>query len=193
MRGVGGGIGIRRAFDNDSVAQEQDPVSPRGVARVVGDDERRGARVAASPDDPQDLVPGLGVQCPRGLVGQDQPPPTDQGPGDRDALLLPSGQVVGEAPVDPARPTSASAASASRRATYAAALGVGVWSQQSRVKQSRRYPDLRHRSSLRTPTKRMDIQNACAGTPRLPCRLTVVPPCRSRARMEDSKWAEPSP
>ncbi len=44
----------------------------------------------------EDDLPGLGVQVPGGLVGQDEGRVVDQGPGDGHALYLAPGQLIGE-------------------------------------------------------------------------------------------------
>ena len=48
-----------------------------------------------SAEDPVDLVAGLGVELAGRLVGQDEERLLDQGPGDRHALLLAAGELVG--------------------------------------------------------------------------------------------------
>ena len=88
---VGAGL-----VDDDAVAQEDDAVGPGGVPRLVGDEHAGRAGVAAGPQQPQDLLAGVGVEGAGRLVGEDQPAVADDGAGDRDPLLLAAGHLVGE-------------------------------------------------------------------------------------------------
>ena len=66
-------------------------------ALVVGDHDHRGLVVPVeTPEDLHDLVPHLGVEVARGLVGQEELGAPDDRPGDRDPLLLPAGELRGE-------------------------------------------------------------------------------------------------
>ena len=119
-RGAGRPRGLRegRALDDRAVAQEQDPVGPRGVPRVVGDDERRGARVAASPDRScRTSSPDLVSSAPVGSSARISRRPPTSARAIATRCCCPPDRSSGNRPAAPARPTSASAASASRRAT----------------------------------------------------------------------------
>jgi hypothetical protein len=82
--------------DDDAVAQEDHPVGPGGVPRLVGDQHPGRARLAARPQHAQHLLARGGVQGAGGLVGEQQPARADQRPGDRHALLLSARHLVGE-------------------------------------------------------------------------------------------------
>ena len=91
-------------------------------------------------EQPQDVLAGLGVERAGRLVGQDQPALADEGPGDRDPLLLAAGHLVGEpvgerrrcrprrAPRErPCGAPRAPAPSSSRgSATFSAAVSAGI-------------------------------------------------------------------
>ena len=64
----------------------------RGVVGVVGDQDQPAAPLGGRLQRVDDQVAGLGVQRAGRLVGQQHPRVADQGPGDRDPLLLATGQ-----------------------------------------------------------------------------------------------------
>ena len=132
---VGAGL-----VDDDAVAQEDDPVGPGGVPRLVGDEHAGRAGVAAGAQQPQDVLAGLGVQRAGRLVGQHQPALADQRPGDRHPLLLAAGHLVGEAVGEVGEPDLARArrapaggrcarrspSSSSGSATFSTAVSAGI-------------------------------------------------------------------
>src|SRR6476620_9285198 len=96
--------GARRVVPRLHVADEHPPVEPddalaHGVDRdgVVGghDDRRAGAVDAVEQLD--DAEAGVGVEVACGLVGEQDRRPVDEGPGDRDTLLLTTGELVRQA------------------------------------------------------------------------------------------------
>ena len=80
-----------------SVAQEYDAVRPGGVSSIVGDQDATGAGVDAAAQHPQHCLARRAVERAGRLVGQNQTRPVDHGARDRDALLLPAGEVIGVA------------------------------------------------------------------------------------------------
>ena len=91
------GAGQRRGVvDEPAVAEEDDPVGPRGQLGVVGDHDAGDAAPAGSQHEPHDALAVDGVEGPGGLVRQQQPPVADHRPGDRHSLALTAGQLVGK-------------------------------------------------------------------------------------------------
>jgi hypothetical protein len=64
----------------------------------VRDDHRRDPLPAGGPDNLHHHLPVGGVEGTRRLVGQEQPPPPDQRPGDRDPLPLAARQLLRKMP-----------------------------------------------------------------------------------------------
>jgi hypothetical protein len=95
-----GRAGVPLVPDDLPVVQGDDPLAPVGHGRVVGDDHDRPALGDQLVEQGQDLLPGLAVQRPGRLVGQQDQRVVDQPAGDADALLLPAGQLH-RAVVDP--------------------------------------------------------------------------------------------
>ena len=98
-----------------------------GDDRVVGGDQQRGVVLSAQlKQEVEDLGAGVGVQVAGRLIGQQQDGVVDQGVGDRDALLLPAGELVGVSrPVRPtwsiswrARGLGSSSSTVTRRGAY---------------------------------------------------------------------------
>jgi hypothetical protein len=61
---------------------------------VGGDQRGQPLRPHDGAQQPHDLLSGLGVELAGGLVGEQQPGPGGQRPGDRDPLLLAAGQFA---------------------------------------------------------------------------------------------------
>ncbi len=84
------------------VEQVEDPVGDRRGARVVGDHhDRLAVGCAHVAQQREDLGARLRVEVAGRLVGEDDGRPRDQRAGDRDALLLATGELggpVAEAP-----------------------------------------------------------------------------------------------
>ena len=72
---------------------------------VVGGNHERQMALRLEPKEeiPDDLA-RLRIQVAGGLVGEDQPWPADERAGDRDTLLLTSGQLPGPVPLPVAEP-----------------------------------------------------------------------------------------
>jgi hypothetical protein len=72
-------------------------ISARTIQRLVVGHQHERALVLAVEREQEldDLRPGGGVEVAGGLVGQDEPRPQRQGPGDRHALLLAAGELGG--------------------------------------------------------------------------------------------------
>src|SRR5581483_10501868 len=88
-RRYGALVGAAEVLDDLAVVQEQDPVGDRGRARVVRHHHGRLAvLVHRLAQQPEDLAARRGVEVPRRLVREDDRGPRDQGPRDRDTLLL---------------------------------------------------------------------------------------------------------
>jgi hypothetical protein len=88
------------AFPQDgAVGQVQDRVGGVHKGGVVGGEQRGHA---LGPDDgaeqAHDLLAGLGVQLPGGLVGQQQPGARRESTGDGHALLLAAGELARPVP-----------------------------------------------------------------------------------------------
>jgi hypothetical protein len=67
-----------------------------GDRAVVGDEDQGEPALAPQPvEQGDDLVPGVLVEVPGRLVGEQHPRLLDQGAGDRDALLLAAGEFGG--------------------------------------------------------------------------------------------------
>ena len=67
-----------------------------GDVRIVGDRDEGGAGVlGGGVEHRHDLAAGLHVEGAGRLVGEDQARTADEGSGDRDALLLAAGELVG--------------------------------------------------------------------------------------------------
>src|SRR5688572_24644962 len=78
-----------------SVAQADDAVGVGGDVLLVGDDDHGLSLAVDGLEGGEDLVAGLGVEVPGGLVGEDDRRPVDQGAGDGDTLALAARQLVG--------------------------------------------------------------------------------------------------
>ena len=79
-----------------AVADDEDPIGVGGGLGVVGhEDDRLAALDARPPERVEDLGPGRVVEVAGRLVGEEQGRPGDEGPRDRDALLLAGRQLVG--------------------------------------------------------------------------------------------------
>ena len=90
---VGAGL-----VDHDAVAQEDHPVGPRRVPGLVGDQHAGRARVAARRAAARSTSsPVSESSAPVGSSASIEPAVADQRPRDRHPLLLPAGQLVGEA------------------------------------------------------------------------------------------------
>ena len=77
------------------VEQLDDPVGDLEHHRVVGRDDRRDALGPDDvPDEQHDPLPGLRVELAGRLVGEQQPRPVRERPGDRDPLLLAARELV---------------------------------------------------------------------------------------------------
>src|SRR6202034_375152 len=87
-----------RITDDHPVTDLDARVGGGGHTGVVGDDHDRGAALMQPAQQVQDRPAGRGVQVAGRLVGHDQGGPPDQCPGDRGALLLTAGQLVGPVP-----------------------------------------------------------------------------------------------
>jgi len=66
----------------------EDPVGVEGHLPVVGDQNQGVPLPVDLLEERHDLHPGAGVQVARGLVGQQDGRPVDQGPGDGHPLAL---------------------------------------------------------------------------------------------------------
>ncbi len=81
-------------LDDEAVGEEEDAVGHGGCARLVRDHQGRLAvavdRVA---QQGQDLLARVRVEVARRLVGEQHRRPVDERPRDRDALLLPAGEL----------------------------------------------------------------------------------------------------
>src|ERR1019366_3967694 len=101
----------------DAALPEQEGVRERGhdLLRVVGDEDER--RAAPSPGEalhePEELLPGNGIEPRAGLVEDEEPRPRDQRAGDEDPLPLALGEMGplalgqrrgADEPEQPARP-----------------------------------------------------------------------------------------
>ena len=99
---LGGGLAFSQVCcvgDDLAVAHHDEPVRERGDARVVRHHDDRALPLGGHLlEQAGDLVGGLAVEVAGGLVGQDELGLGHERAGDRDALLLPAGQLVGPAP-----------------------------------------------------------------------------------------------
>ncbi len=86
----------RSALDDPAVAHDRDLVGHgQGLRLVVGDQDGGGAVGAQGmPHVLAQSGPQCGVECVEGLVEEDDRRPGRERPGNRDALLLPAGEVV---------------------------------------------------------------------------------------------------
>ena len=76
--------------------QMQGATRELGRLRIVGHDDNRLAVLAVQElQQAEDLVRGLAVEVARGLVAHEQLGVRNQRPRDRDALLLPAGELRG--------------------------------------------------------------------------------------------------
>ncbi len=93
------------------------PVGVLARARIVGDEEDRGAALAGEAEHQlDDMRAGFLVEVAGGLVGEQQLGLADHGAGEADALLFAAGERAGQMGRGAcARPTSASAAAARGR------------------------------------------------------------------------------
>ena len=87
---------MARGVHDDAVAQEDRPVGPRGEPRLVGDEQPARARVDPRPQHPHDVLAVAESSAPVGSSASTRRRGPDQRTGDRDALLLTAGQLVGE-------------------------------------------------------------------------------------------------
>src|SRR5580704_10476583 len=85
----------RRVTEDPPVADLDPPLHGRGDVRVVRDDHDGGAVLVQFAQQFQDGCAGGSVQVAGRLVGHHQGGPPGQRPGDRGALLLAAGQLVG--------------------------------------------------------------------------------------------------
>ena len=82
-------------LDRAAVDHPDDPASPSRDFGVMGDQDDRRAAAVQVVEQPQHALAGSGVEASGRLVGEDQARAVGQGPGDRDLLLLASGQPAG--------------------------------------------------------------------------------------------------
>src|SRR5712691_99986 len=88
---------LRTSVHLPAVEETDDALRLLSLARIVGHHDDRAALAAVEIlQDRHDLVPHLAVEVPRGLVREEDPRSSDDGPGDRDALLLASRELRGE-------------------------------------------------------------------------------------------------
>ena len=81
---------------NPAVLDHLDPIGVGSRLGIVGDeDDRLAALVARAPEGLEDLAARREVEVAGRLVGQHDRRSIDQGPGDRDPLLLAGRQLVG--------------------------------------------------------------------------------------------------
>ena len=80
------------------VPQEHDPVRQRRQLRVVRDNHRCDPLPAGGPDSAHHHLPVSGIEGTRWLIRQEQPPPPDKRPGDRNPLPLAAGQLLRKMP-----------------------------------------------------------------------------------------------
>ena len=96
-----------------------DAVRALGDVLLVSDDHDRSALRCQLVEDREDLVGRLAVEVSGRLVGEDERRVGDQGAGDRDALLLPTRQLLRPVIRAVVRPTISRASSARRlRSAY---------------------------------------------------------------------------
>ena len=87
---------VGELVDDLAVGEEDDPVGVRRPAGVVGDHDDGLAELGHRPaQERQHLGRRVRVEVARGLVGEDQVGPVDQGPGAGAALLLAARQLGG--------------------------------------------------------------------------------------------------
>jgi len=103
---------VGNVFDDVAVAQCDDPPRPVGYAYIVGDDDKGDAARVQLVEERQDLRTRFGVERPGWLVGQQYAGVVDQGPRDRDALLLPPESSSGRCSLRSPSPTMAKASAA---------------------------------------------------------------------------------
>ncbi len=96
------------------VPQEHHPVGPGGVPYVVGHQHDRAARRAPLREQFHHRLSAERIERTGRLVGQQQRPAPDHGPGDRYPLLLATGQSVREAVGDSQQPDAFEYASGRR-------------------------------------------------------------------------------
>lgn len=84
-------LGVRPLLNHVPVAEAEDDVRVLDSGQSVGDDDH-GPRLLGLLEHALDELLGLGVEGRRGLVEQQQARVADQGPRDRQALLLPARQ-----------------------------------------------------------------------------------------------------
>ena len=105
-----GGVG------DDAPVEHLDPARhARGDALVVGDHHDRRAGRVQFLEQVEERLPGGLVEVAGRLVGQHDRREPDQGAGDRHALPLPAGDLVGRACRRSGSPTAASASAARSR------------------------------------------------------------------------------
>src|SRR5215813_8385099 len=88
-----------RRLEDEAVAHDRDPVGERQrLLLIVGDVDRRDAELLLQRADlGPDLDPDLGVQIRKGFIEEQDVGVQDEGPGQRDALLLAAGELAGVA------------------------------------------------------------------------------------------------
>ncbi len=92
----GGGVGVLRVGEDESVAQGDDAVGVGGEDRVVGDeDEGCAFGLVEVEEELEDSGAVGGVEVAGGLVGEHDGGAEDEGAGERDALLLAAGELDG--------------------------------------------------------------------------------------------------
>jgi hypothetical protein len=93
---------------DDRAAVELDHPAAHRVddGAVVGGHDHRGAGAVDAVEQAHDADRGGRVEVAGGLVGQQDQRPVHEGPGDRHALLLAAGELVGKFSIFLARPTS---------------------------------------------------------------------------------------
>jgi hypothetical protein len=89
-------LGVGVAMSEQAVFQLKHEVLLRDEPAIVGDhDERAAALGLMATEDLKDLVTGSRVKLSDGFVGEDQERVLEQGSGDRNPLLLTSGELGG--------------------------------------------------------------------------------------------------
>src|ERR1700739_209060 len=96
--GLGGILGFtgQRVFDDTAVAEDDLAIGGRGDLGVVGDEDEGGAgTLVVLEEQVEDHAAVRRVEVAGGFVGHDDGWLDDEGAGNGDALLLPSGVLVG--------------------------------------------------------------------------------------------------
>src|SRR5512141_250018 len=79
--------------DESPIPDPDDALEDRGHLFVVRHDDEGDPFAIELEEKIDDLGAGLGVEVAGGLVGQEKSRAADEGPGDRDALLLAAGEL----------------------------------------------------------------------------------------------------